>query len=168
MLAGDHVVTQTVWGKGLKPCWHVSTQVSLAHEHISTQGTLAHEHVSTQDKLVRDHILSTQDTQFSSLLLQKSKEDTYRPTYIQVFLLCLKSNDTKTMKCSSWKNFFSSAYVTGATCFDKLPWMFFNPFDLIKVCCYPVSFFNHHVLAFWETSVLKKVSILHDLCNEVQ
>ena len=35
------------------------------------------------------------------LFSRKSKEDTYRPKYTQVFLLCLKSNDTQTLKSDS-------------------------------------------------------------------
>ena len=91
----------------------------------------------------------------------------YRSEYIQVFLLCLKSNNIQTLKCSSWKNFFSTVYII-----CKLGLMnIFIPFDnwktlfLIKVYCYPIGFFNHHVLAFFETSVLKAVRILHYLRN---
>ena len=71
-LAGDHVVTQAVWGKG-KPRWHmstvapktswhvryISTQGRLARDHKSTQGTLARKYVRTKDTLAHQHV-STQ------------------------------------------------------------------------------------------------------------
>ena len=35
-LTGDHVVTQAVWGKGLKAYWHVSTRARKTHWHAIT------------------------------------------------------------------------------------------------------------------------------------
>ena len=69
-----------------------------------------------------------------------------------------------------WKKPYvlSNVYVIGTTCFDEC---FCIPFDnwktllLIKVCCCPFSFFNRHVLAFFETRVLKEVRFLHYLRN---
>ena len=73
-LAGDHVVTQAVWGKGkprwhmntLAPnvCWHVryvNTQDRLARDQKSKQRTLARKHVRTKRTLARQHV-STQDS----------------------------------------------------------------------------------------------------------
>ena len=84
--SGDHVVRHVVWGKGLKPFWHVRTWAYKPHwhastltwkacwhvRHVSIQGTLACEYESTQSTLAREHVnmqdtlaherVSTQDT----------------------------------------------------------------------------------------------------------
>ena len=63
MLAGDHVVTQTVQGtQGMLAREHVSSQATLTRQYISTQGTLTYEernhsrHVSTRAHKARWHV----------------------------------------------------------------------------------------------------------------
>ena len=83
---------------------------------------------------------------------------------MQAFLLCLKSNDTQTFKSLQLqKNFFTSVYVITTTCFDECFFSIWYLKDifLMKVYRYHDIFFNLHVLVFFETSVLKEVSILH-------
>ena len=82
MLAGDQLVMQAVPGNGLKKCWHVSTQGTLALEHVSMLlGTSACDnarhvgtwackhtrHMSMQHALAVEHVFSTKGTQFSRL-----------------------------------------------------------------------------------------------------
>ena len=54
----------------------------------------------------------------------------------------------KSSKVATGTNFLFSVYVIGTLLF-------------IKVCFYPGVTFNHHVVAFFETNVLKKVCILN-------
>ena len=75
-LAREHVSTQ-----GTLELEYVNTQGMLAREHVGTQYTLACEHVkharplarepvSNQGTLAREHTFSTQDTQFSRLVIK--------------------------------------------------------------------------------------------------
>ena len=48
-VGGDHMVTQAVWSKGLKACWHVSTKAYKAREarkHSRHVATTAREYVN--------------------------------------------------------------------------------------------------------------------------
>ena len=71
-----------------------------------------------------------------SYLLYKSKEDSYRPKYTLIFLLCPNRNDSRTFKTSSCKKNVSP----DATCFVRQ--MFFVPCDnwktlyFLNVCRY--------------------------------
>ena len=55
------------------------------------------------------------------------------------------------------KNIFFSVYVICIACFDEC--------FLFHVYCYLNNFFNCHILAFFETSVLIEVPSLHYLCS---
>ena len=56
--------------------------------------------------------------QDSSSLLQKCKEDSYRPKHTTRFLLSLKRNDSQTFKKRSCEKPFLQS-VIGTTCFDE-------------------------------------------------
>ena len=75
---------------------------------------------------------------------------------------------SKTYKISSCKkNFLQCVYVIDATCFDGYFFISCDNWKLffLKVCCYFEIFFNPHIVAFFETSVLKEVCILRYLHN---
>ena len=84
MVAGDHMVTQAVRGKGKprwlvsalarKACWHVRFEVRKhkrqrgmwereERKHVNTQSMVAREHVSTQGSLACEHVFSMEGTQ---------------------------------------------------------------------------------------------------------
>ena len=93
----------------------------------------------------------------------KCKEESYRPSMLQVFLLCLKIATPKPSKVATAKNFFSSVYVLVMTCFDKC--FFFLHVITERHCFYkslliPLGLFNCHVVVLLEARNLKEVDIL--------
>ena len=76
----------------------------------------------------------------------------------------------KHSKVAAVKNFLPSMHAIDITCFDECSlslcdhWktMFF-----VKVYHYPKDFSNHHIVAFFEISVLKEVCLLHYLHNNI-
>ena len=93
--------------------------------------------------------------------LQK-KTNTDQSTLL-VFLLCANRNESQTFKSSSYQFLFLQC--VDSRC--KLPWwIFFIQCDnsktliLIKKLSHFQDFFNRHVVAFFETSVLKEVCVL--------
>ena len=88
------------------------------------------------------------------LLHSRNAQKTFRDQgIIQAVLPCLKRNQSETFIRS--KTFLSRVYVIDRTCFEKL--FLFNAIlkalFLYEFIVAP-SFFNHHVTAFFEKSIL--------------
>ena len=94
-----------------------------------------------------------------------AEEGSYRPKNTLSFLICPNLNDSQTFKSSSFKIFFSPVYVIDAICFDDC--FLFQLEDVIfsKSLSLLLDFFDHHIVVFFETSVLKEVRLLHYLHN---
>ena len=78
-----------------------------------------------------------------------------------------KEKTRKTSNVAAVKNFFSSVYAVGTTCFDEgfIPYDKWKIFFFIKVYCYLKVFLNTHIVTFFEASILKELSILRFLHN---
>ena len=93
----------------------------------------------------------------------KCKEDSYRPKYTTSFFYSVSKETThKTSKVAATKNFSSSVYVVDTTCFDEC--FLFHLITGVIVFCKSLSLLwdssSRHIVAFFETSVLRKVRIL--------
>ena len=75
--------------------------------------TLSHQ---TKYLHIENKIFASQTVFFKSRNASKTQADQSIP---HSFLLCLERNDSQTSKSTSSRNFFSSVYLIGATCFDK-------------------------------------------------
>ena len=96
-----------------------------------------------------------------SYLCLKSREGSYRPSIVQVFLLYPKRNDSETFKSITAKNFIHSVPVIVSknvliNCFDKcfLFYVITGRHCFYKSLLIPWGLFNRHVLALLETSNL--------------
>ena len=108
---------------------------------------------------------------FGHLFFIKAKKTRTNQSTLQAFLLCPNRNDSQTFKSSSCKNFFLQSVCHRR---NLLRWMFFISCDkninvfqdyfFIKVCR-DWDFFNRHIVAFFETTVLKEVRILRYLLS---
>ena len=92
-----------------------------------------------------------------SFLLQKCKQVHAGQSILQVLLPCLKRNDSQTFKCRTCKNIFLQCVSYWSNFFLTNVLNVFPKLVTLKF------FFNHHVLAVFEISVLKAVRILHNL-----
>ena len=72
------------------------------------------EQMSTYGKL---NLLSIKSI-YLVFLLEKGKEDSYRPKYTTSFLLCLKRTSQKPLKVTAAKQFFPSMYIINKTWLD--------------------------------------------------
>ena len=85
---------------------------------------------------------------------------------IQVFLVCLKKTTHKPSNVEASKNFFSSVYIIGTTCFDK-GFLFRvisgRQYFLKQAYHYFAGFLLCDFVTFFETSILEEVRILRPL-----
>ena len=98
----------------------------------------------------------------NSIYFQKYIEDSYGPSYITSFVLTvLKETSNKPSRLVTAKNVFTIVCMLLVKHFS----IFFVPYDnlkklfFIQIYCYTEVLCHRHVVAFFETSVLKKVRI---------
>ena len=100
---------------------------------------------------------------FGLLFSRNTKKAHTGQSILQTLLLCLKRNVSQTFKSSSCKKVFLK-YVYHWS--NLLRRMFFIPCDnwkalfFIQIYHYPEVWYNRHIAAFFEASVLKEVRIL--------
>ena len=87
---------------------------------------------------------------FGRLFSRNAKKTHTDLSTIEVFLVCPIKTIHKPSKVAGTKNFFSSAYVIDATCFDEWFLLHVMPLSL-----------NRYIVAFFETSVLKEVCFFY-------
>ena len=125
--------------------------------------------MSTQGKL---NLLLTNSIYFvfSSLKMQWRLIQT--KLFYTIFHSVWKETSHKPSKVAAAKNFFSSVYVIGTACFSEcflLPNDNWKTLFFVQIHSYPEGFCKHHVVAFFETSVLKEVRIyVHYLHNNTK
>ena len=116
----------------------------------------------TKNLHLENKFLSHKQYLFSLLASKNVKKTSTNQSIPHVLLLCLKRIYPQTLKVASAKTLFFSVYVIGQTCYDD--WFLFHV--IIARHCFPKSLsllwdsFNHHVVAFFEASILKEVCIL--------
>ena len=96
---------------------------------------------------------------FSGHLFSRNAKKTHTDqSILQAFLLCLKTNVSRTFKSSSCKKLFPKLVYHW---YNLLRWIFFIPCDNCKgVFFTQKAWCNRHVAPFFQKSALKEVRIL--------
>ena len=100
---------------------------------------------------------------FGLLFSRNAKKAHTDQSLLQTFLLCPKRKVSQTFKSGSCKKVFRKCVYHS---YNVLRRMFFIPCDNWKayfytIYRYPEVWYNRHVAAFFETSVLKEVRMLY-------
>ena len=103
---------------------------------------------------------------FDLLLPRNTKKTHTDQSILQTVLLFLEGNVSQTFNSSSCRNVFPKCVYHW---YNLLWWMFFIPCEnwktlfFIKIYRYPEVWYNRHVAAFFEGSVLEEVRIFYRL-----